>query len=243
MSLIVGLTGQYVQVKRKKTGEITYGGDQGFFAGGPARSIDARKQKQGCGITALADIFLYLAGRDRNYIIEENNGCIDRVLSEEEYKRYYNRIYEFAGGIAAWGNNGLTFVRVQNRFNRMVRREHWHLRARWGFSAGKLYNRISEMLERDIPVVLCVPFMVRKRDKGRGTTFYIRRENELIKAASVSAHYVVVTGIIKEKECVYLEISSWGKKYYIDWMEYDMLIRTCFLGAILGNILYVRHRG
>ena len=57
-----GLRGQYIQVKRKRSGEITFGGDQGFFAGAPMRSADERKQKQGCGITALANTFLYLAG-------------------------------------------------------------------------------------------------------------------------------------------------------------------------------------
>ena len=43
MSRIVGLNGQYAQIRRKKTGEVTCGGDQGFFAGAPARSADERK--------------------------------------------------------------------------------------------------------------------------------------------------------------------------------------------------------
>ncbi len=237
-----GLRGQYIQVKRKRSGEITFGGDQGFFAGAPMRSADERKQKQGCGITALADTFLYLAGRDAGYVIKENESCICRVLAEEEYKEYYNRIYEFAGGLCAWGNNGLTFIRLQRIFNRMVGRQRWRLRGRWGFCGGKIYERTLEMLKKDIPVILCMPYMVRKKDKGRGVVFYQKKENEFVKAASVSAHYIVVTGIIKESGRVYLEISSWGKKYYIDRAEYDGLIHSCFLGTILGNMLYIKGR-
>ena len=50
---IAGLTGQYIQVSRNQ-GKITYGGDQGFFAGASFGSPDERKQKLGCGITLQA---------------------------------------------------------------------------------------------------------------------------------------------------------------------------------------------
>ncbi len=242
MSRIVGLNGQYAQIRRKKTGEVTCGGDQGFFAGAPARSADERKNKQGCGITALADVFLYLAGQDGSYAVRENAGCINRILSEEEYKDYYNRIYEFAGGLSPRGNNGLTFIRLQSVFNRMARRQKWPLYGRWGFCGGKIYDRILDMLDRDVPVILCMPYMVRKRDKSRGAVFYTKKGNNFVKAASVSAHYVVVTGVLEENGRIYLEISSWGKRYYIDRAEYETLIRTCFLGTILGNMLYVKRR-
>lgn len=240
MSQIAGLNGQYIQVQRGKNGEITFGGDQGFFAGAPSRSVDERKQKQGCGITALADAFLYLADRNAGYAIKENEGCLNRVLAEEEYKGYYNRIYEFSGGLSVRGNNGLTFIRLQSVFNRMARRQRWPLRGRWGFCGKEIYGRIVEMLGRDIPVILCMPYMVRKKDKGRGVTFYQKKENKFVRAAGVSAHYIVVTGVVKESGRIYLEISSWGKKYYIDWEEYDSLIHSCFLGTILGNMLYIK---
>ncbi|MCM1134984.1 MAG: hypothetical protein NC400_05345 [Clostridium sp.] len=238
----VKLAGQYIQVKREKNGEITYGGDQGFFAGAPVSSADERKRKLGCGITALGDIFLYLAGRDRGYAVKENEGLLNRVLSEEEYKEYYNRIYKFAGGLPAWSSGGLSFIRVQYKFNRMARREHWRLRARWGFCGGKIYERTREMLGRDIPVILCMPFLFGKRNKGQGITFYRKQETEFVKAAVVSAHYIIITCVIKEKGCVYLEISSWGKKYYIDWEEYDAFIHRHFLATILGNMLYIKSK-
>lgn len=239
----VRLSRQYIQVRRAKKDEITYGGDQGFFAGAPAGSADERKQRLGCGITALGDTFLYLACRDGRYGIKENEGLRNRVLTEEEYKEYYNRIYQFIGGIPSWGNNGLSFLRLQNKFNRMAKRERWHLRAMWGFRGGKIYDRAAEMLDQDIPVILCVPFLFGKKNKGQGVRFYRKREGEFIEAAVVSAHYVTITGVIKEKGRSYMEISSWGKMYYIDWLEYEEFIRKHFLGTILGNMLYIRNRG
>ena len=52
----------------------------------------------------------------------------------------------------------------------------------------------------------------------------------------------MITGILEEEKGSYYEISSWGKKYYINCKEYDRLIKTHFLGTILGNILYIRQR-
>ncbi len=249
MEKISGLTGQYVQVKREKSDIITYGGDQGFFAGAAVGSADERKQRLGCGIVALGDLFLYLA--DRHPCHQEGKsawgeggdlpgrimGYVNRVLSQEEYMAYYNLIYDLVGGISPKARAGLSGIRLQRKFNRMARLAGWGLRAKWGISGKKIYGRIVEMLGQDIPAILCVPVMLRK--KGQGLTFYKKEKGGLSRACMVSAHYVMVTGIYREREGVFLEISSWGKKYYVDWNEYDDMIHKHFLGTILGNVLFV----
>ena len=60
--------------------------------------------------------------------------------------------------------------------------------------------------------------------------------------AQVSGHFVVVTGILSEKEELYYEISSWGRKYYMKRKDYEKLCRSHFLGNILGNILVITAR-
>ncbi|MGN0376163.1 MAG: hypothetical protein ACI4ED_00875 [Suilimivivens sp.] len=60
--------------------------------------------------------------------------------------------------------------------------------------------------------------------------------------AFTRAHYITITSVIKERDMVFYEISSWGKKYYFSRNEYDVLIHTHFMGTILGNILYIRQR-
>lgn len=237
---MAGLTGQYIRVKRSKSGVITYGGDQGFFADESEDSAEARKRSMGCGIVAFGDMLLYLAGRNRQYRFKKSEGYINRLLSEEEYKDYFNDRYEFLGGLPAKAGNGLSGFRLQSRFNRMARSENWNLRARWGFSSRKLYGRIVEMLDRDIPVILCIPLMIFKKDKEDGISFYKKEKGVYSKACTVSSHYVVVTEILREHDGIYLGISSWGVKYYVNWEEYVQLIHTHFLGTILGNILYIK---
>lgn len=242
--MLLKLKESYVQVRRSGNGDITYGGDQGFFATAEEGSLDARKNKNGCGATALGDTLLYLAGKDNRFIIDETINYVKRVMGEDEYKKYYNSICDFLGGIPA--KTGLSCIRLMTRFNRIARREKWSLRARWGLSGRKLYSRIEEMLEKDIPVILCIPMMLLPKDKKDALPLYIKREREqqvsFQKAAATSGHYVTITGIEKnvDKRQTFLEISSWGKKYYIYWDEYQNFIATHFLGTILGNILYIK---
>ena len=155
MKKIVTLSKEYVRVMRKESNIISYGGDQNLFASPKADSEDIRKQKCGCGIVAFADLLLYLGNVSREYVVQETGSYVNRILSEEEYKCYYNEIYDFMGGIK--GNRGISGLKLWRKFNRLAKREKWHLRARWGMSGRKLHSRIEEMLKRDIPVICCIP--------------------------------------------------------------------------------------
>ena len=239
---IAGLTREYIQVRRNKD-EITYGGDHGVFAGALADSPDGRKCRLGCGVTAFGDLLLYLANNGPQYHIKENEEYTNRVLSLEEYKSYYNWVYDFLGGIPPKANRGLSGIRLQGRFNQMAHRQGWKLRARWGISGRRMYGRILEMLHEDLPVILCIPIMLEKRKKDDGIIFYKKYRGQYRKIQRVNAHYITVTGVITEDGGPYLEIASWGKKFYINWQEYETLIHTHFLGTVLGNILYIRRRG
>ncbi len=240
MCRLAGLRGQYIQVRRSGSNELTYGGDQSFFKGAPPGSEDEKKHKLGCGITALSDMFLYLADRDPAYIIRENEGYVNHIFLQKEYEDYYNRIYELAGGLSRGARNGLGGLRLQRSFNRVARGRGWKIRAHWGMSLKKLYSRIEGMLGKDIPVILCIPLQLGRKRKEKGICFY-RREKEGYRAAcTVSGHYVTVTGITEERDARYLELSSWGSKYYVNWEEYDRFVHTTLFGAFLGNILYIR---
>lgn len=229
----------YIQVKRN-SGELTYGGDQGFFKGAGKGTADACKNAMGCGVIAFSDLLLYLGSSDPGKVIPESESYVNQTNQETAYREYYNCIYDFLGGVSM--KNGISGFRLAMKFNRLSRRESWKLKANWGLSAGKMYGRIEEMLTEDLPVILCIPMMLRKKDKKDGISFYQEKNEKLEKVCTVSAHFVMVTGIIQEQGSrdAFLEISSWGKKYYVNWNEYDKLIRTHFLGTILGNIMYIK---
>lgn len=230
----------YIQVRRN-SGELTYGGDQGFFRGGSG-PLDARKNAMGCGVVAFSDLLLYLGNGDPGKIIAENRSYVNRINGQNAYTEYYNCIYEFLGGVSK--RSGISGMKLAMRFNRLSKREKWGLRAFWGISAGKLYGRVEEMLAKDLPVILCIPMILFGKNKKEGLPFYCMKSGKLQKAATVSAHYVMITGVVTEygNEEVLFEISSWGKKYYINWKEYENMMRRNLFGTILGNILYIRQK-
>ncbi len=258
MKKILELTKDYIEVERKENGLKCYGGDQNFFASSKVSEEDIRKQKCGCGIVAFADLLLYLGKISPQYLVQENKSYVNHTLSEEEYKRYYNSIYAFMGGIK--GKVGISGWKLQRSFNCLARREKWPLRAKWAMSGKKLHSRTEEMLMQDIPVICCIPVMLLKKDKNDYLQLYRWQQEEgwqtdiqpdvqqdtqkgrLEKAACTRAHYVMITGINVIGEDVFYQVSSWGKRFFISCREYDAFIRKHFLGTLLGNILYIHRR-
>lgn len=241
----IGLLGDYIQIRREN-GNLTFGGDQNFFGSRESNGIDRKKKQFGCGVVAFADLLLYLGARDDAFLVKETADYVKKELSEFSYKEYFNRIYDFIGGVI--GNYGISGITIFRRFNKIARRNGWKLRAKWGCSRKKLLTRIEEMLEKNLPVILCIPMMLLKKDKEDKLALYVRKYDENADkysyrlAEKTNAHYVTVTGIIYEEDAIYLRISSWGKEYYINYMEYDAYIENHFLGKVLGNILYIRER-
>lgn len=94
----IGLVKDYIQVRRKN-GELSFGGDQTFFRVPESSEIEQRKKEYGCGVVAFADLLLYLGGKDNCFLTEENRSYVNRELSETVYKEYFNRIYDYIGGI------------------------------------------------------------------------------------------------------------------------------------------------
>ncbi len=236
----IRLKGSYIQVRRKN-GEVTFGGDQGFFREGNGRE-DARKEAAGCGIVAFSDLLLYLAGRDGAYRIKQNAGLVNRILDETEYKAYYDAFYNSFGGLPWKG--GISGLKLRSEFNRAARKNGWRLRAVWGLDGNKIFDRTERMLKNDIPVILCIPMMLRRRERNDRLWLYEKEETKAAyrRVKAVSAHYVTVTGMCWDAGGAYLEISSWGRKFYIRREEYDTFIHTHFMGTILGNILYIRQK-
>lgn len=198
---------------------------------------DLKKQKMGCGIVALSDLFLYLSGKYNAGIRIGDRSYVNHGMLQSEYCEYYDRIYAFAGGVSL--KAGASGLKLWRKFNRMAKVQGWNERARWGFSRKKIFQRMEGMLLKDIPVILCMPMALFKNDKG--ICFYKRNEKgEYVPYTRVSGHYVVVTEIIYEEQDIYLVISSWGKQYFVKWNEYDTEIRKRLFGGFLGNILYIR---
>lgn len=202
----------YLSVKTQT--ENSFGGSQTWFG---RRVI----RKYGCGVVGLSDVLLYLGlhredcENDLFYGILREDGC----LSYPRYERFVRKIWRrFLPIIPGFGIPGF-FIPVA--MNHYFRRYHIPLRAAWCFRSGSLLSRVETMLHQDIPVILAIgpnfPFFWAKKK----LTLYRLENGEYLPAVETSAHFVVVTGIVGE----FLQISSWGKEYYISWPEYQLYVK------------------
>lgn len=209
--------------------DIFYGGCQRLFSN---RSMSG----YGCGVIAVCDLLLYLNETKKDFNLPELPKKTDGVYSFGEYERFAGKLMKrYLPIIPYSGINGLTLMLgVQAFFNR----HHLPYKAIWGMSGKKTTERIREMLSEDIPAIISVgPNFPRLWGKRRLNFLQKNRSGAILPVCSTNSHYVTVTGIDED----YLQISSWGKKYYIsidDYKKYAAEESADFL----CNILYISHR-
>lgn len=205
------LQSPYLRVNTKNG--TAYGGNQAWFS-------YKFLQKTGCGVIGAADTLLHLSGKEE--------------MTEEEYMEFAKTLWKkFLPVIPGFGMNGLTLMAGMNRYFKVHGMPY---RARWRISGQKMVSRIDKMLAKDIPVILAVgpnfPF-VWKKEK---LTFYTKMsDGKYVPAVKTRAHFVTVTG----REGVYLQISSWGKEYYIDIREYKEYVKQ-YSNPLVSNILSIK---
>lgn len=92
----------------------------------------------------------------------------------------------------------------------------------------KMFKKMKKQLKKKNPVIISVgPTIIGKPSKKEKVKMYAgwiseslinikQKENE-----EFYDHYVTVTGILvdSQKEDTYFQISSWGKKYYVDYQD------------------------
>lgn len=203
-------------------GSRSYGGSQMTLS-------DKVMQRCGCGIVAAADLLRYLHCYHKPIPLLAGTPT---ELSQAEYesllqslrRRYFPLFYPV-------GMNGLSLA---FGLNRLFRKNGVALSARWDMSERKLWTRMEEMLQRDIPVILSIgPNFPRLWKKGK-ETLYRLDNGRPSPATETRAHYVTVTALDEN----WMRISSWGKEYYLSREEYERF-RSDISCAIVSNILYI----
>ena len=216
------LKNEYISVR--KDGAVSYGGNQVW-------SENAVIRKCGCGVIGSLDLLLYLAryhsggqpGEDWPIALES----YDRMCSALS-RRYLPLLPPF-------GTNG---VALALGMNRVFSRYNMPFSASWQFSGSKIMDRVEEMLDADIPVILSIGANFPLVWQGNSVTLYSREPGgKLHRSASTKAHYVTVTG----SEDRFLRISSWGREFYIDKGEYFSYIKQ-HSSSVISNILKIERR-
>jgi len=214
MNIIAELKSEYIRVNNS-----SFGGSQTYFANEEKRR-NRMKNKGGCGIVAITDVISYL-NKDTS------------VATIEDYKKRFNYTVRKALWIPT--KMGMNYFHLTISMFFRLKKLSAKYRCYWCFSKKKLSGRIKKMLMNDIPVIISIPKSF--KSNGNRDKLNLLSQNFNV-AASTCGHFVVVTKLFEENQNIYLEISSWGQKYYISLNEFINFQKKHLIG-ILGNMLFI----
>ena len=216
--------------------EGSFGGNQRWLRKGQDKA--STLSDYGCGLISANDVILHISDRTANTSKERYIAAIRKLN-----RRYFH--------ILPWlGLSGLMLSLYMKIFLLIHRKSLGKsFKVRWAVLPHNILSRIREMLSGDIPVILSIgPGIIRGRKEK--LTFYAATPDKssngddisFSPATSTKDHYVNVTGIYETEDgVIYLEISSWGKRYYVNFDEYMTFIKK-HDNFLFSNILYIKPR-
>lgn len=206
------------------------------YGGGQQHSRNAMMQRCGCGIIAATDTLLYLCRYHTGLMPPPFRALgtaspLPSPLYDDcilEMRRAFFPLIPYAG------INGLMLMRGMDRF---FRKYHMPFTAKWCFTRSGMWERMEEMLRRDIPVIMSVgPNFPVLWGKERAS-FYVRTPAGYRPSTGARAHYITVTGMDES----WLRISSWGRLYYLNRLEFEQYVKRHSAGFV-SNILYIEKK-
>jgi len=211
---------------------------EGQSFGGSQRMSESKiLRSSGCGIVAALDLLLYITKSKGLHVDSELKALsLFDIIPEIKYNHMLGRMCRtYFPVIPYHGMNGLGLMAGMQVFfmkNKMPYSCHWCI------SDKGLWDKVYQMLGDDIPVIMSVgpnfPFIWKN---GKAVLYSKRADGEYCSASSVKAHFITITGIDDE----WIEISSWGKRFYINRRNYEEYVSK-FSAPLVSNILYVRRK-
>ncbi len=125
---------------RSPAGDLAYGGDQEWYSQ-TIRVLGPYLARTACGPTAAANILLYLNRRDMPVELAEYLACVRRVLRRSASPIIFARTFAHAVKRVSRGHSALTSAEIL--CNRRT-------------PLSEALSRVSESLERDVPVAMQV---------------------------------------------------------------------------------------
>ena len=189
--------------------------------GGSQQSLDTKTLRRcGCGLVAVLDLLLYLSRTPAE------------PMPLEQYRQMAHRLRRRFPLVYPFGTSGPVMALC---LGLLLRRLGLPLRARWGVKWPQLWEKMAEMLEADLPVILAVGQNFPLPWGNHKLAFYrLGEDGQYRFAGRTKAHFVTVTGLGPQ----WMEVSSWGERYYLSRTEYEAYTRrhSC---RWFSNILYL----
>ena len=247
----------------------SFGGNQGWFADIEKKNKGRTLKGWGCGLIAASDVISFILSgsfsepesgkkadkrKSMNSPLRkpEKNEAAPHVpapgnsYTKDEYMNYVLGLEKtFFHILPKLGISGILLSLGMNIYflinGRKIHKATGHrYMAHWFVRPGRLLTSIQEMLGNGIPVIIAIGPGFLRKDK---VVFYDRREEggglHFKPVTKTKDHYVTVTGLIEAEGRTLLEISSWGKRYYMDYDEYMNYVRKND-NFYFSNILYIK---
>jgi len=188
-------------------------------------------RKCGCGVVAALDVLFYLCRYHRSsplpYFLE---GIDERSIYIKTLKSMSRRYFLIVPPF------GITGPALASGLMMLIKKANLDFKASIAFSSEKIWARTEEMLSNDIPVILAIGQNFPRIWQQHKLNLYFKTSvGHYRKNSSTKAHYVTVTGMDEK----WLQVSSWGKKLYINRFEFERYVREHSISAI-SNIIYIK---
>lgn len=180
--------------------------------GGAQKWLDPEISEHSCGVVAAVNTYLYITGQTTISKNEYIDLC-EQFCNEHPIDKFLIKKAEFGAVPSSMGNY------LEDRC-----REHGlSIKTSWNWYKGvDQYDTMKKMLAGNMPVVWGFD------SGGKELTLYTYDNGSYIQKNDkdkVSSHYVVATAIYEQEQANgsyrrMVEVSSWGKRYYIDYDEY-----------------------
>ena len=187
----------------------------GSFGGSQSKSAKWQIRKCGCGAVAMTDLVIYLCrhhGCEGSALVQEA-AALDPIPADLYERCCCDLQRKYLPMVPPFGINGLTLTAGMNAYCGV---HHLPLRFRWNTGKRKLWSAMKQALERDLPVILAIGPNLPALWQQQKVKLYRKNGDTYTAVTAVKAHYVMVTAMDE----TWLEISSWGKKYFIHKQEY-----------------------
>ncbi|MBQ7896635.1 MAG: hypothetical protein IJ364_08810 [Oscillospiraceae bacterium] len=217
---------------------ISVGYDDGpSFGGSQRRSGNRTIEYCGCGVVAATDLLLYITKYQGLFADSSIKSLsLYDIVPDKKYDSCLKKMaLSYFPLIPRLGMNGLgLMLGMQLYFARHSMPYSCH----WCISDKGIWDKVSSMLMADIPVIMSVGPNFPLIWKNGKAVLYTKNDAGEYKAASgVKAHFITITGIDDN----WLEISSWGHRYYLNRRMYEEYV-SMYSASLVSNILYVKHK-
>ena len=231
----ISLQNEDVSVIRAGEPDGSCGGNQNWFRNTPLEYAT----NQGCGMIAAVDVANFMQNRGR-ISYDEYEKCIVSFIKQHPFTKLF--LHEFRRRNKSVFAIGILPNQISRFLNKGGKKAGVPVRFKWnGFHGHKnMYQKIKAMINANIPVVWAI-----YSRKGRLNLYRFNQATSKYEViASTNNHFVTAVAVEESHEGQKLrrmiEVSSWGKGFYIDYDEYLEFVGSSLINKYCSNIMVRR---